>query len=87
MTTATAPTTWPAAAELERVSKLIVEAQNALDELHLSCYRFNADLEGNVVAPPTFEELGRVSHFIPRSVSPYRSSSRRSASFPRDPPL
>jgi hypothetical protein len=65
MTTATAGT-WPPAAELVRVSTLLIEACNALDELHLVYWRIANEVDGLDTGTrlPTFEELGRLSAFI-----------------------
>jgi hypothetical protein len=65
MTTATAAT-WPTTAELDRVEKLLADAGNALDELHLTAYRFSRDVDKLAAGGrlPTLEEIGRLSHFI-----------------------
>jgi hypothetical protein len=65
MTTATV-TTWPTAAQLQRVNRLIVRAYNALDELHLeyAAIAREADALDDATRLPTFEELGRLSAFI-----------------------
>ena len=64
MTTATAAT-WPTVAKLNHVSKLVAEAHNALDELHLVCYQLENALDGeDPPSPVTFEQLGALSRFL-----------------------
>jgi hypothetical protein len=65
MTTATAGT-WPDAAQLARVSSHVIEACNALDELHLDYWRLATEVDSldDGTRLPTFEELGQLSAFI-----------------------
>ena len=65
MTTTTAAT-WPTVAELDHASKLVAEAHNALDELHLACYQLESALDGEdpTKSVPTLEQFGAVSRFI-----------------------
>ena len=62
MTTATAPATWPPAAQLDDAERSLFDTCNLLDEIHLTCLRF---WEGDTEVPaPTLEDLGRLARFV-----------------------